>query len=57
MKPGSYDHIVKPFFLGELTGRIKVQFRGQTVPVRTLNNNRIGLQPRAADLPTGKSPV
>ncbi len=33
---GAKDYIVKPFFVRELIARIKIQFRGQTSPVRTL---------------------
>ena len=33
---GANDYIVKPFFVRELIARIKIQFRGQTSPVRTL---------------------
>ncbi len=33
---GANDYIVKPFFVRELIARIKIQFRTQTQPVRTL---------------------
>jgi DNA-binding response OmpR family regulator len=33
---GANDYIVKPFFVRELIARIKIQFRGQSAPVRTL---------------------
>jgi DNA-binding response OmpR family regulator len=33
---GANDYIVKPFFVRELIARIKIQFRGQSSPVRTL---------------------
>src|SRR5512145_3347752 len=33
---GANDYIVKPFFVRELIARIKIQFRSQTQPVRTL---------------------
>mgnify|MGYP005835986559 CR=1 FL=1 len=33
---GANDYIVKPFFVRELIARIKIQFRAQTQPVRSL---------------------
>lgn len=33
---GANDYVVKPFYVRELVARIKIQFRGQTVPNRTL---------------------
>lgn len=33
---GANDYIVKPFFVRELIARIKIQFRGQSQPARTL---------------------
>ena len=33
---GANDYIVKPFFVRELIARIKIQFRGQGAPARTL---------------------
>jgi DNA-binding response OmpR family regulator len=33
---GANDYIVKPFFVRELVARIKIQFRSQAQPVRTL---------------------
>lgn len=33
---GANDYIVKPFFIRELIARMKVHFRGQAAPVRTL---------------------
>ena len=33
---GANDYIVKPFFVRELIARIKIQFRGQGAPQRTL---------------------
>ena len=33
---GANDYIVKPFFIRELIARIKIQFRGQTGPAKTL---------------------
>lgn len=43
---GANDYIVKPFFIRELIARIKIQFRGQTGPSKTL---------RAAGLELDKS--
>jgi len=35
---GANDYIVKPFFIRELIARIKIQFRTQTAPARTLKS-------------------
>ena len=40
---GANDYIVKPFFVRELIARIKIQFRGQTTPVRTLKAGNLEL--------------
>ncbi len=40
---GANDYIVKPFFVRELIARIKIQFRGQTAPVRTLKSGGLEL--------------
>src|SRR5688572_25958972 len=40
---GANDYIVKPFFVRELIARIKIQFRGQTVPTRVLKAGGIEL--------------
>src|SRR5687767_6611371 len=40
---GANDYIVKPFFIRELIARIKIQFRGQASPVRTLKAGGIEL--------------
>jgi DNA-binding response OmpR family regulator len=40
---GANDYIVKPFFVRELIARIKIQFRGQVSPVRTLKAGGIEL--------------
>ena len=36
MELGANEYIVKAFLTRELIARIKIQFRGQTAPVRTL---------------------
>src|ERR1700758_351848 len=40
---GANDYIVKPFFIRELIARIKNQFRGQTVPARTVRAGTLEL--------------
>src|SRR5438128_7315696 len=40
---GANDYIVKPFFVRELIARIKIQFRGQASPVRTLKASGLEL--------------
>jgi DNA-binding response OmpR family regulator len=40
---GANDYIVKPFFIRELIARIKIQFRPQVAPVRTLKAGSIEL--------------
>ncbi|MBL8238640.1 MAG: response regulator transcription factor [Bryobacterales bacterium] len=40
---GANDYIVKPFFVRELIARIKIQFRGQVTPVRTLKSGGLEL--------------
>lgn len=40
---GANDYIVKPFFVRELIARIKIQFRGQVAPVRTLKSGALEL--------------
>ena len=40
---GANDYIVKPFFVRELIARIKIQFRGQSAPVRTLKAGALEL--------------
>ena len=40
---GANDYIVKPFFVRELIARIKIQFRVQTQPVRTLKSGGLEL--------------
>jgi len=40
---GANDYIVKPFFVRELVARIKIQFRTQAQPVRTLRAGGLDL--------------
>lgn len=40
---GANDYIVKPFFIRELIARIKIQFRPQSTPQRTLKSGSIEL--------------
>jgi DNA-binding response OmpR family regulator len=40
---GANDYIVKPFFIRELIARIKIQFRPQAAPQRTLKSGAIEL--------------
>jgi DNA-binding response OmpR family regulator len=40
---GANDYIVKPFFVRELIARIKIQFRQQQLPVRTLKAGALDL--------------
>jgi DNA-binding response OmpR family regulator len=40
---GANDYIVKPFFIRELIARIKIQFRGQTAPVKMLRAGSLEL--------------
>ena len=44
---GANDYIVKPFFVRELFARIKIQFRGQAQPVRTLKAGGLELDRNA----------
>lgn len=40
---GANDYIVKPFFVRELIARIKIQFRGNNAPARTLKGGGLEL--------------
>lgn len=40
---GANDYVVKPFYVRELIARIKIQFRGQNMPSRTLKAGRLEL--------------
>ena len=40
---GANDYIVKPFFIRELIARIKIQFRPQSAPQRTLKSGTLEL--------------
>jgi DNA-binding response OmpR family regulator len=40
---GANDYVVKPFYVRELVARIKIQFRGQALPSRTLKTGGLEL--------------
>jgi DNA-binding response OmpR family regulator len=40
---GANDYVVKPFFVRELIARIKLQFRGQSAPLRVLEAGGLAL--------------
>lgn len=40
---GANDYIVKPFFVRELTARVKIQFRGTPAPSRTVKAGQLEL--------------
>src|SRR3954462_7623571 len=42
---GANDYVVKPFFVRELIARIKLQFRNQSAPPRTLEAGGLELDP------------
>lgn len=44
---GANDYIVKPFFIRELIARIKIQFRPQTAPQRSLRSGALELDRNA----------
>jgi DNA-binding response OmpR family regulator len=44
---GANDYIVKPFFVRELIARIKIQFRGQAQPTRSLKAGALELDRNA----------
>jgi DNA-binding response OmpR family regulator len=44
---GANDYVVKPFFVRELIARIKLQFRSQTAPPRTLEAGGVELDPNS----------
>ncbi len=50
---GANDYIVKPFFVRELIARIKIQFRVQTHPVRTLKSGALELDRTACRVSMG----
>jgi len=50
---GANDYIVKPFFVRELIARIKIQFRVQTHPVRTLKSGALELDRTAGRVSMG----
>jgi DNA-binding response OmpR family regulator len=46
---GGNDYIVKPFFVRELTARVKIQFRGQTTASRVLKAAGLELDRRSCE--------
>ncbi|MBA3973542.1 MAG: DNA-binding response regulator [Candidatus Solibacter sp.] len=54
---GANDYIVKPFFVRELVARIKIQFRVQTQPVRTLKAGGLELDRTSCRVTLGGNPV
>jgi DNA-binding response OmpR family regulator len=54
---GANDYIVKPFFVRELIARIKIQFRVQTQPVRTLKSGGLELDRTSCRVTLNGSPV
>lgn len=54
---GANDYIVKPFFVRELVARIKIQFRVQTQPVRTLKSGGLELDRTSCCVTLNGSPV
>ena len=54
---GANDYIVKPFFVRELIARIKIQFRVQAQPVRTLKASGLELDRTSCRVSLNGSPV
>ena len=54
---GANDYIVKPFFVRELIARIKIQFRVQTQPVRTLKSGGLELDRTSCRVTLNGNPV
>jgi DNA-binding response OmpR family regulator len=54
---GANDYIVKPFFVRELIARIKIQFRVQSHPVRTLKAGSLELDRTSCRVALNGSPV
>lgn len=54
---GANDYIVKPFFVRELIARIKIQFRTQAQPVRTLKAGGLELDRTACRVALNGNPV
>lgn len=54
---GANDYIVKPFFVRELIARIKIQFRVQAQPVRTLKSGALELDRTSCRVALNGAPV
>ncbi len=54
---GANDYIVKPFFVRELIARIKIQFRAQAQPVRTLKMGGLNLDRQSCRVSLHDEPV
>ena len=54
---GANDYVVKPFFVRELIARIKLQFRSQTAPPRTLEAGGVELDPNSRQVRLHGTPL
>jgi DNA-binding response OmpR family regulator len=54
---GANDYVVKPFFVRELIARIKLQFRSQTAPPRTLEAGGVELDANSRQVRLHGSPL
>ncbi len=54
---GANDYIVKPFFVRELIARIKLQFRTQTAPARTLKAGNVELDRSSCQVKLSGEPL
>ncbi len=54
---GANDYIVKPFFVRELVARIKIQFRQQSQPVRSLKAGPLELDRTACRVSLNDTPL
>jgi DNA-binding response OmpR family regulator len=54
---GANDYIVKPFFVRELIARIKIQFRVQAQPVRTLKSGGLELDRTSCRVTMNSTPL
>src|SRR5262245_49051770 len=54
---GANDYVVKPFFVRELIARIKLQFRNQTAPARSIVAGGVKLDPASRQVRLNGSPL
>src|SRR5437764_4676648 len=54
---GANDYVVKPFFVRELIARIKLQFRSQTAPPRTLEAGGVELDRTSCQVRVDGNPL